>query len=82
MASKKLSTPTQDTRDIVVAAMKCIERILLDGHRNAKAGIMRNDFTPTGVSQLNLFDETQSRPGSDALMKELDGISHSGQGKV
>ena len=82
MASEKLSTPTRDTRDIVAAAMKCLECIWLDGHRYAKAGIMLNDFTPTGVSQLNLFDETQPRPDSDALMKVLDGINQSGLGKV
>jgi DNA polymerase V len=33
----------------------------VNGHRYAKAGIMLNDFTPTGVSQLNLFDDTQPR---------------------
>ncbi len=82
LASEALITPTRDTRDIVAAAMKCLERIWLNGHRYAKAGIMLNDFTPTGVSQLNLFDEVQPRPDSDALMKVLDGINHSGLGKV
>lgn len=43
---------------------------------------MLNDFTPTGISQLNLFDEVQPRPDSDVLMKVLDGINHSGLGKV
>ncbi|EEO2383770.1 DUF4113 domain-containing protein, partial [Salmonella enterica] len=48
----------------------------------AKAGCMLNDFTPNGVSQLNLFDEVQPRERSDQLMKVLDGINHSGLGKV
>lgn len=43
---------------------------------------MLNDFTPTGVSQLNLFDEVQPRERNEQLMKVLDGINHSGQGKV
>ena len=43
---------------------------------------MLNDLTPTGVSQLNLFDEVQPRPDSDAFMKVLDGINYSGLGKV
>lgn len=34
------------------------------------------------ISQLNLFDEVQPRPHSDALMKVLDGINHSGMGKI
>lgn len=43
---------------------------------------MLNDFTPTGVSQLNLFDDTQPRSNSNQLMKVVDGINHSGLGKV
>lgn len=82
IASEKLFLPTQDTRDIISAALKALDRIWLDGHRYAKAGVMLNDFTPSGVSQLNLFDEVQHRKHSDALMKVLDGINHSGKGKV
>ncbi|WP_122959191.1 DUF4113 domain-containing protein, partial [Phytobacter massiliensis] len=47
-----------------------------------KAGIMLNDFTPTGVAQLNLFDEYLPRPGSEQLMKVIDGINNSGLGNV
>lgn len=43
---------------------------------------MLNDFTPTGVSQLNLFDEVQPRERSEQLMQVLDSINHSGLGKV
>lgn len=82
IASEKLFLPTQDTRDIISAALKALDRIWLDDHRYAKAGVMLNDFTPSGVSQLNLFDEVQPRKHSDALMKVLDGINHSGKGKV
>lgn len=82
VGTEKLRTPTRDTRDIISAAMKALDRIWKDGHRYAKAGIMLNDFTPTGVSQLNLFDEVQPRAHSDQLMKVLDGINHSGLGKV
>jgi DNA polymerase V len=61
VASEKLLLPTLDTRDIITAAVKALDRIFIDGHRYAKAGVMLNDFTPTGVSQLNLFDEIQPR---------------------
>lgn len=43
---------------------------------------MLNDFSPNGVVQLNLFDDVQPRAHSDSLMKVLDGINHSGLGKV
>lgn len=82
LASEKLLTSTQDTRDIINAAVRALDRIWVDGYRYAKAGCMLNDFTPTGVSQLNLFDTMQPHSNSDQLMKVLDGINHSGLGKV
>lgn len=81
VASEKLMTPRQDTRDIIATAMKALDRLWVNGHRSAKAGYMLNDFTPTGVSQLNLFDDTQPRSNSNQLMKVLDDINHSGLGK-
>lgn len=82
IATEKLATPSRDTRDIIAAAMKGLEKIWREGHRYAKAGIMLGDFTPSGVAQLNLFDDTQPRPHSKELMSVLDGINNSGLGKV
>ena len=82
MASEKLTTPVRDTRDIIVGAMRCPDHIWRDGHSYTKAGIMLGDFIPTGVSQLDLFDDWQPRPNSEALMKVVDGINYSGLGKV
>lgn len=82
LATEKLLTPTRDTRDIIAAAVKALDRIWVSDHRYAKAGVMLNDFSPTGVSQLNLFDEVQPRAHSDELMKVLDSINHSGLGRV
>lgn len=85
VVSEKLLTPTHDTRDIIAAAVKALDRIWVNGHRYAKAGCMLNDFTPTGVSQLNLLEDTQPRSNSNSnsnqLMKVVDGINHSGLGK-
>jgi DNA polymerase V len=55
LATEKLMTPTRDTRDIITAAVRALDRIWVSGHRYAKAGIMLNDFSPTGISQLNLL---------------------------
>ena len=82
MATEKLLTPTQDTRDVIAAAIRALERIWLDGYRYAKAGVMLNDFTASGVAQLLLFDEQAPRPDSTQLMKVLDGINQSGLGQV
>ena len=82
VASEKLVVPTRDTRDIIAAAVRALEHIWLDGRRYAKAGVMLNDFTPAGVAQLQLFDDVQPHRNSDKLMKVIDGINHSGMGKV
>ena len=82
VATEKLLTPTLDTRDIIAAATTALVRIWKDGHRYAKAGVMLNDFTGSGVSQLQLFDERPPRPHSAELMMVLDEINNSGLGKV
>ncbi|MEB4675955.1 Y-family DNA polymerase [Enterobacteriaceae bacterium G50] len=74
----KLLTPTQDSRDIINAAIKCLDKIWKDGHRYQKAGIMLGDFFSQGVAQLNLFDENTPRPGSERLMEVLDHLNAKG----
>jgi DNA polymerase V len=74
----KLLTPTQDSRDIINAAVKCLDKIWKDGHRYQKAGIMLGDFFSQGVAQLNLFDENAPRAGGDKLMEVLDQLNAKG----
>lgn len=62
--------------------MRALDRIWIDGHRYMKAGVMLDDFTPHGVSQLNLFDDNRPRANSAQLMQVLDGINQSGLGRV
>ena len=73
-----LLTPTQDSRDIINAAVKCLDKIWKEGHRYQKAGIMLGDFFSQGVAQLNLFDENAPRAGSDRLMEVLDQLNAKG----
>ena len=73
-ASMKLHTPTQDSRDIINAAVKCLDKIWKGGHRYQKAGIMLGDFFSQG-GQLNQFDENALRAGSDKLMEVLDHLN-------
>ena len=74
-SSVKLLTPTQDSRDIIAAATRCLEVIWREGHRYQKAGIMLGDFYSQGVAQLNLFDENAPRQNSKALMSVLDHLN-------
>lgn len=70
-ASLKLLTATQDSRDIIGAATRCLDAIWKEGHRYQKAGVLLGDFFSQGVAQLNLFDDSAPRHNSSALMEVL-----------
>ncbi|HBS5676611.1 TPA: Y-family DNA polymerase [Klebsiella aerogenes] len=74
-ASVALLTPTQDSRDIIAAATRCLDAIWQSGCRFQKAGVMLGDFYSQGVAQLNLFDENAPRKNSQKLMEVLDRLN-------
>ncbi|URN97382.1 Y-family DNA polymerase [Leclercia adecarboxylata] len=74
-ASVTLLTPTQDSRDIIGAATRCLDVIWKNGHRYQKAGVMLGDFYSQGVAQLNLFDDNPPRKNSQKLMNILDHLN-------
>lgn len=80
-ANQTLMLATQDTRDIVGAAMRALDSIWRDGYRYQKAGIVLNDFCDK-PGQIDMFDESPPRPNSDALMHAIDRINTTGMGKV
>lgn len=81
-ASGTLLIPSNDTRDILRVATEALDRIWIEGHRYMKAGVMLGDFFSRGEAQLNLFDEYQPKPNSEALMQVLDELNQSGKGNV
>lgn len=81
-AAIQLMTPTQDTREIIAAAIRCLEVVWRDGHRYQKAGIMLGDFYSQNVAQLDLFDVNAPRPGSEALMALMDRLNQQGRGTL
>lgn len=74
-ASVKLLTPTQDSRDIIAAAIRSLDAVWKEGHRYQKAGVMLGDFYSQGVAQLNLFDDNAPRKNSEKLMAVLDDLN-------
>ncbi|ENR9956540.1 translesion error-prone DNA polymerase V subunit UmuC [Salmonella enterica] len=76
-ASQKLMMATQDTRDIIAAAVRALDQIWRNYFRYQKAGIMLNDFTEK-AGQIDLFDDTPPRANSAALMEVLDNLNHAG----
>ncbi|EAO0387832.1 DUF4113 domain-containing protein [Salmonella enterica] len=75
-------TPGNIRRTGKLLSLQPEEEIWVDGHSYAKAGCILNDFTSTEVLQLNLSDEGKLQKRSKPLMKVLDGINHSGLGKI
>lgn len=82
LANTRLMTPTQDTRDIISAALRCLDNVWKEGYRYQKAGVMLGDFFSQGVAQLHLFDESPPRPNSDALMTLFDDINKKSKGAL
>ncbi|QXN65273.1 translesion error-prone DNA polymerase V subunit UmuC [Serratia fonticola] len=80
-ANQVLMLATQDTRDIVAAAMKALEQIWRDGYRYQKAGIILNDFCHR-PGQIDLFDDLPPRANSEKLMTVVDHINATGMGKI
>lgn len=74
-ASVKLLTPTQDSRDIIAAGMRCLDGIWKSGYAYQKAGVLLADFYSQGIAQLNLFDDNPPHQNSQALMAVLDNIN-------
>ena len=77
-----LSTPTQDTRDIIAAAVRCLEAIWREGLHYQKAGVMLGDFFSQGVAQLNLFDSYAPKANSAALMAVVDKLNKEGKNRL
>lgn len=73
----KLHGGTQDTHNIIEAAVKSLDAIWHPGFRYAKAGIMLSELRPNGAAQLNLFDDEAPRAGSEALMSLMDSMNRS-----
>ncbi len=81
-ATVTLGFPTDDSRDLIRAAVQALETIWRPGFEYAKAGVMLSDFSEPGRIQLDLFNEYSPRPQSKALMSTIDKINHSGKGLV
>lgn len=81
-ASVPLHTPSNDSRDLVQAALAGLESIYRDGYRYQKAGVMLMNLASPGQIQTDLF-AAEPRPRSAELMATVDRINHTmGRGTV
>jgi len=70
-----LSTPTDDTRVLCTAALAALRRIYRPGHNYQKAGVVLTDIGAADSLPSTLFDNTEGRRKSTALMRTLDQIN-------
>ncbi|WP_447897728.1 DUF4113 domain-containing protein [Pseudomonas aeruginosa] len=81
-ASVPLHTPSNDSRDLVQAALAGLEGIYRPGYRYQKAGVMLMNLASPGQVQADLFAPAP-RPRSAALMATVDRINtNMGRGTV
>ena len=74
--TQALIYPTQDTREIIQAAVSLFEQLLLPNVKCSKSGILLSEFSPSGQVQLNLFENRHSFRKSGELMRTIDQINH------
>lgn len=73
--------PTQDTREIIQAAVSLFERLWLPNVKYSKSGILLSEFSLSGQVQLNLFESGHRFRKSNELMQTIDQINR-GKGTI
>ena len=72
LKSIELFTPTNDTRDILIAAKRGLLPIFRSGYDYAKAGIILNKFTNEQIKQRSLFKDPNEPRQNARFMRYLD----------
>ena len=75
LKSIELFTPTNDTRDILIAAKRGLLPIFRSGYDYAKAGIILNKFTNEQIKQHSLFKDPNEPKQNTEFMKYIDQIN-------
>ena len=71
----ELVTPTNDTRDILIATKKALLPIFKSGYDYAKAGILLSRFTNEASKQYSLFKDPSEPKENSEFMKYIDQLN-------
>jgi DNA polymerase V len=71
----ELFTPTNDTRDILMAAKKALFPIFRPGYDYAKAGILLSRFTNEATKQYSLFRDPNEPKENSKFMEYIDQLN-------
>ena len=72
----ELLTPTNDTRDILIAAKKALLPIFRPNYDYAKAGILLSRFTNETTKQYSLFKDPEEPKGNSKFMEYIDQLNN------
>ena len=70
-----LSTPTNDTMQLVNVALWILKRLYKPNYNYAKAGVMLSELVPAQGVQTDLFSQVQVSAKSSKLMLAMDAIN-------
>ncbi|CAN5565228.1 Y-family DNA polymerase [soil metagenome] len=70
VAGERQSSPTNQTPELLKAAMRCLERAFRPGERYGKAGVGLSEISPAGAAQSDLFAPDNAR--TPAMLTALD----------
>ncbi|WAJ37290.1 Y-family DNA polymerase [Pseudomonas sp. GOM7] len=80
--SVALPTPTDDTRDLLKAALEALDQIYRPGYAYAKCAVLLMNLSQRGEVTVDLFAPAP-KPGADRLMQVMDEINQkSGRGTL
>ena len=71
----EFSTPTNDTRDILIAAKKALLPIFKPGYDYSKAGILLSRFSNEATKQYSLFKDPSEPKENSKFMKYIDELN-------
>ena len=71
----EFSTPTNDTRDILIAAKKALLPIFKPGYDYAKAGILLSRFSNEATKQYSLFKDPSEPKENSKFMKYIEELN-------
>lgn len=80
--SYKLSTPTNDTRDILHTTRAITKNLFRPNINFIKAGVMLSDFYDKGISQSDFFINRNLNKDDNQLMETIDRINSTGIGRI
>lgn len=70
-----LAAPTNDTGELIAAALRGVERLYRSGYQYHKAGVFLQELVPDTYRQLRLFAPAEDRRHTQTVVEVVDAIN-------